>query len=458
MMTSFPVVDPATGETVCTHPAMSRQQAHGIVNAVHGAFCAWKQTALTQRARFMHDAAGVLRRRKDELAALVTQEMGKTLQEAREEVEKCAFTCDYYAEHAEVMMAPEVLTPEAFRAGGGAAGERAFVTYNPLGVILALMPWNFPLWQVVRFLAPGLMAGNACVLKHANNTPGCALALESVFREAGFPPDLFRAVLVDIPEVEHLITHPKITAVTLTGSVAAGRSVAAIAGRVLKKCVLELGGSDPYLILEDADLDFAAQVCAEARLRNAGQSCIAAKRFIVVESVRREFEAKFTAWMAAWPALAPLATAKGRDRLHEQVRSSVEGGARLLLGGEVPAGPGACYPPTVLTDVRPGMAAYDEELFGPVAAIIPVTDEADAIRVANDTAFGLGAAVFTRDLARGERIAVEQLQAGAAFVNTSVRSLPALPFGGIKDSGFGRELSRQGILEFVNVKSVLLRG
>ena len=383
--------------------------------------------------------------------------MGKTLQESREEVKKCASTCDYYAEHAEAMLAPEVLTPEALRAGGGGAGERAFVTYNPLGVVLALMPWNFPLWQVVRFLAPGLMAGNACVLKHANNTPGCALALENVFRDAGFPPDLFRAVLVDIPEVEHLITHPEVAAVTLTGSVAAGRSVASIAGRVLKKCVLELGGSDPYLILEDADLDLAAQVCAEARLRNAGQSCIAAKRFIVVEAMRREFEAKFTAQMAAWPALAPLATIKGRDRLHAQVLASVESGARLLLGGLAPPGTGAYYPPTVLTDVRRGMAAYDEALFGPVAAIIAVPDEAEAIRVANDTAFGLGAAVFTRDVARGERLAAESLDAGAAFVNASVRSLPALPFGGIKDSGYGRELSRQGILEFVNVKTVLVR-
>ena len=291
-MTSFPVVDPATGTTVRTYPARSRQQAHGIVEAVHGAFLTWKQTAFAERARLMRAAAGVFRRRQDELAALVTQEMGKTLPEASGEVEKCAFACDHYAEHAEAMLAPETPTQAAFRAGGGLEGERAFVTYNPLGVVLALMPWNFPLWQVVRFLAPGLMAGNACVLKHANNTPGCALALESVFREAGFPPDLFRAVLVDIPEVEHLITHPKVVAVTLTGSVAAGRSVASIAGRVLKKCVLELGGSDPYVILEDADLDLAVQVCVEARLRNAGQSCIAAKRFIVVAGGARGVRAQ----------------------------------------------------------------------------------------------------------------------------------------------------------------------
>ena len=456
-MTPFPVVDPTTGETIRMYPAMSRQQAHGVVEAVHGAFLGWKQTTFASRARLMHNAAAVLRRRKDELAALVKEEMGKTLAEAGEEVEKCAFNCEYYADQAEAMLASETLTPEKFRAGGGAAGERAFVTYNPLGVVLALMPWNFPLWQVVRFLAPGLMAGNACVLKHANNTPGCSLALESVFREAGFPPDLFRAVLVDIPEVEPLILHPKIAAVTLTGSVAAGRSVASIAGSVLKKFVLELGGNDPYLILADADLDHAAVECAQARLRNAGQSCIAAKRFVVVAEVREAFERKFTDQMAAAKALAPLATVKGRDRLHAQVLASLTGGARLLLGGEVPASPGAFYPPTVLTDVRPGMAAYHEELFGPVASIIPVADETDAIRVANDTTFGLGAAVFTRDFARGERIASDALQAGVAFVNGSVRSLPTLPFGGVKDSGYGRELSRQGILEFVNTKSVLVR-
>lgn len=462
MMTAFPVIDPATGETLRTYPAMPRAEAHGIVEAVHAAFQTWKRTTFAERARLMHAAAGVFRGRKDELAALVTAEMGKTLQEAGEEVEKCAFGCDFYADHAEAMLAPEALTEAAFRAGGGAAGERAFTTHNPLGVVLALMPWNFPLWQVARFLAPGLMAGNACVLKHANNTPGCALALESVFREAGFPPDLFRAVLVDIPEVENLITHPKVAAVTLTGSVPAGRSVASIAGRVLKKCVLELGGSDPYLILEDADLDHAAEVCARGRLLNMGQSCIAAKRFVVVTAVREEFEHKFTARMAAVrgsgpAALAPMATVRGRDRLHAQVRASIASGARRLLGGEVPPGPGAFYPPTVLTDVRPGMAAYEEELFGPVASIIPVADEAEAIRVANDTAFGLGAAVFTRDVAHGERIAAEALEAGAAFVNASVRSMPALPFGGIKDSGYGRELSRHGIMEFVNVKTVLVR-
>ncbi len=457
-MEAFPVIDPSTGETLRTYPAHSRAEAHGIVEAVHAAFLGWRRTDFAERAGRMRAAAAGLRQRKDALAVLVHEEMGKTLPEAGEEVEKCAACCEYYAGHAAAMLAPEAATEAEFRAGGGAAGERAFVTHEPLGVVLALMPWNFPLWQVVRFLAPGLMAGNACVLKHANNTPGCALALEEVFRAAGFPPDLFCAVLVDIPEVEALITHPRVAAVTLTGSVPAGRSVAAIAGRVLKKCVLELGGSDPYVVLADADLDLAAEVCVRGRLLNAGQSCIAAKRFVVVEAVRAEFERRFVERMAAAAPLAPLATVGGRDRLHAQVRASVEKGARLRLGGEVPPGPGAFYPPTVLTDVHPGMAAYEEELFGPVAAILPVADEAEAIRVANDTAFGLGAAVFTRDLARGEHIAAHELQAGAAFVNAGVRSMPGLPFGGVKDSGYGRELSRHGILEFVNVKTVLVRG
>ena len=456
-MNSFLVIDPATGATVGDYPAMTRSQAHGIVERVHAAFLLWEQTTMSGRAERMHAAAVTLRQRKTELATLVTREMGKTSREAQEEVEKCATCCDYFAEHAAAMLAPERPSSEALRAGGVAEGESAFVTFRPLGVVLALMPWNFPLWQVVRFLAPGLMAGNACVLKHANNTPGCALALEDVFRHAGFPPDLFRTVLVDIPEVEGLVTHPRVAAVTLTGSVEAGRSVASVAGRALKKCVLELGGSDPYLILEDADLDLAAAVCAEARLRNAGQSCIAAKRFVVVAAVREEFERRFTARMVAWEASAPLATVRGRDRLHAQVCASVAAGARLLLGGVLPPGPGAFYPATVLTDVRPGMPAYAEELFGPVAAMIPVADEGEAIRVANDTAFGLGAAVFTRDRARGERIAAESLQAGATFVNASVRSVPGLPFGGIKDSGYGRELSAHGIREFVNVKTVLVK-
>ncbi len=465
-MDFFPVVNPATGETVRTYPAMPMEEAHAAIEQAHAAFLGWRRTSFADRARLMRAAAARFRERKDALAALMTVEMGKTVREGGEEVEKCALGCEYFADRAERLLAPEPVDADDFRASGGAANERAYVTANPLGVVLALMPWNFPLWQAVRFLAPGLMAGNACVLKHADNVPGCALALEELFRAAGFPTHLFRAVLVGIPAVEGLITHSRVAAVTLTGSVPAGRSVAGIAGRALKKCVLELGGSDAYVILEDADLDLAAETCARARLLNTGQSCIAAKRFIVPQAVRAEFERRLVEHMREFRAgdptapdtrLGPLASRRHRDNLHAQVRASVERGARLMLGGEVPPGPGAFYPPTILADVVPGMVAYTEELFGPVASILPAADEADALRIANDTAFGLGAAVFTRDLTRGERIAAEVLEAGAAFVNTNVRSMPALPFGGIKDSGYGRELSAHGIREFVNLKTVLVK-
>jgi succinate-semialdehyde dehydrogenase/glutarate-semialdehyde dehydrogenase len=325
------------------------------------------------------------------------------------------------------------------------------------------MPWNFPFWQVFRFAAPGLMAGNAGVLKHASNVPGCALAIEEVFRGAGFPDGLFKTLLIPGSRVDAVIDHPLVRAVTLTGSTPAGRAVAQKAGERLKKTVLELGGSDPYLILEDADLDAAASTCATARLINSGQSCIAAKRFIVVDAVREAFEEKFTTAMAQAKmgdpmeedtVVGPQARSDLRDELHDQVVRSVAAGAKCTLGGKIPDGPGAYYPPTVLTDVTPGMPAYTEELFGPVASIIPVKDESQAIRVANDSVFGLGAAVFTTDEERGTRIAREELEAGACFVNAFVRSDPRLPFGGVKESGYGRELSPFGIQEFVNIKTV----
>jgi succinate-semialdehyde dehydrogenase/glutarate-semialdehyde dehydrogenase len=346
-------------------------------------------------------------------------------------------------------------------------GPKAFVTFNPLGPVLAVMPWNFPFWQVFRFAAPGLMAGNAAVLKHASNVPGCALAIEQVFREAGLPEDLFRTVLVPGKAVRPLIEAPEIAAVTLTGSVEAGRQVAAAAGGVLKKTVLELGGSDAYVVLEDADPEKAAEVAAAARMVNGGQSCIAGKRFIVVEAVREAFEQALVRKMEAYAMgdprqaatkFGPMQSVQARDDIHDQVRRSLEKGARLLTGGHVPDRPGAWYPPTVLTDVRPGMPAHDEEVFGPVAAVISATDEADAIRIANDSPFGLGSGVLTRDLARGERIAAEALEAGMSFVNANVRSDPRMPFGGVKHSGYGRECADFGIHEFVNIKSVLVQG
>jgi succinate-semialdehyde dehydrogenase/glutarate-semialdehyde dehydrogenase len=449
-------INPATGERVHEYAEATESEVAAIVRDADAAFHAWRQTPFAHRAERLRRAGALLRERRDSLALLMAVEMGKPLAQGRAEADKCAATCDYYAEHAERFLAPEPVATDA---------SRSFVAFEPIGIVLAIMPWNFPLWQVVRFAAPALMAGNAGLLKHASNVCGCALALEDVFREAGFPLALFRALLVGSKRVAAIIGMPEVRAVTLTGSTPAGRSVAAAAGQHLKKTVLELGGSDPDLVLEDADLEQAAEACASSRLINGGQSCIAAKRFLVAEPVRAAFVELFVAKMAARRVGDPLdeATQVGpqarvdlRDELHAQVERSVAQGARLRLGGVRPAGPGAFYPPTVLTDVEPGMVAWDEELFGPVAAIAGVRDEEEAVRLANASVFGLGAAVVTRDLARGERVA-RALEAGCCFVNDLVRSDPRMPFGGIKESGYGRELSSFGIREFVNVKSVWIR-
>jgi succinate-semialdehyde dehydrogenase/glutarate-semialdehyde dehydrogenase len=384
----------------------------------------------------------------------MTDEMGKTLDDGRAEIEKCAVNCDWFADQAEKYLANE---PVDFD------GEEAFVTFNPLGIVLAVMPWNFPFWQVFRFAAPALMAGNGALLKHASNVPGCALAIEEVLHQAGVPKDLFRTLLLPSREVEALIKDDNIAAVTLTGSVAAGRAVATAAGSVLKKCVLELGGSDAYVILEDADVEAAAKVAATARMVNGGQSCIAGKRFIVVRSILEPFERAMVEAMRGFEIgdpnqsgtkLGPMQSVKARDEIHRQVTQSVERGARLLLGGTVPEKAGAWYPATVLSGVRPGQPAHDEEVFGPVASIIAAADEADAIRIANASEFGLGSGVLTSDLDRGRRIASEELEAGLSFVNENVRSDPRAPFGGVKHSGYGRECSAYGIKEFVNIKTV----
>lgn len=449
-------LNPASGEKLREYETLSDEAAGQLVEEAHEAFLGWRETSLEARAAALKKAASLLRNEQDALGRLISQEMGKPLAQAAAEIEKCAWGCDYYADHAAVMLAPEVIKTDA---------QRSFVSYHPLGVVLAIMPWNFPFWQTFRFAAPNLMAGNAGLLKHAENVSGCALATEDLLQRAGFPKGLFRALLIETPQVEGVLDHPRVVAATLTGSTRAGRAVAGQAGARIKKTVLELGGSDPYIILEDADLGVAVNACTTGRLQNSGQSCIAAKRFIVVASQQRAFERALLERMKAYRMgdpldpeadLGPLARRDLRDTLHQQVEKSVAAGARLLLGGEVPDGPGAFYPPTLLSGVTPGMPVFDEETFGPVAAIVRAEDEDDAIRLANSTPYGLGAAVFTRDLARGERIASEQLEAGSCFVNAFVKSDPRLPFGGIKGSGYGRELSRSGIREFVNIKTVYI--
>jgi len=380
-------------------------------------------------------------------------EMGKPLAQGEAEAEKCAWACDYYAEHAEQFLSPVSRPTDA---------ARSYVRFDALGPVLAIMPWNFPFWQVVRFAAPALVAGNAGILKHAPTVSRCALEIEQLFREAGFPDGLFRAVLLPNEAVAPVIADPRIRAVTLTGSDRAGSQVAQQAGRHLKKTVLELGGSDPFIVLADANLEQAARTAAEARLLNSGQSCIAAKRFIVVEPVFERFLERFVAAvaarrlgdpLAAGTDVGPQARADLRANLQRQVEESVRRGAKLVLGGSVPEGPGFFYPPSVLTAVENGMPAFDEEVFGPVAAVIRVRDDADAVRVANASPYGLGAAVWTEDRERGERLAAE-LEVGSVFVNGLVKSDPRLPFGGVKRSGYGRELSEFGLREFVNVKSV----
>jgi succinate-semialdehyde dehydrogenase/glutarate-semialdehyde dehydrogenase len=454
MAMTIRAINPATGEVVATHDEMTPAAAAGIIEDVHAAFLGWRRKSFAERAAPMRRAAAILRGNAGEYARLMAQEMGKPVREGVAEAQKCASVCDFYAESAESFLAREAIATEA---------RKSFVTFNPLGVVLAVMPWNFPFWQVFRFAAPGLMAGNAAVLKHASNVPDCALAIEDIFRRAGFPENLFRTLMIGSGQVEAVIENPLVRAATLTGSGPAGRAIARKAGEMLKKTVLELGGSDPYLILQDADLEFAAGVCAKGRLINSGQSCIAAKRFIAVEKIRPRFEELFVQRMSAArmgdplredTQVGPQARHELRDALHRQVEASVAKGARCLLGGAIPDDRGAYYPPTVLTGVRKGMPAYEEELFGPVAAIIPVRDEEEAIAAANDSVFGLGAAVLTSDLARGERIAADLIESGCVFVNDSVRSDPRLPFGGIKESGYGRELSAYGIKEFVNIKTV----
>ncbi len=454
---TFMAINPATGEPIATYAETSSGQVARIIERAHQAHLGWRGAPGAERAARLTALGALLRERAHDYGQLMTVEMGKPLSQAVAEAEKCGWVCDYYAENAERFLAPVPAPTDA---------ATSYWVHRPLGVVLGIMPWNFPFWQVVRFAAPAITAGNAILLKHAPCVPGCAEALETLFADAGYPAGLFANLFIDVEATGEVIDHELVRAVSLTGSVRAGRAVASRAGAAIKKCVLELGGSDPSLVLADADLDAAVASCALGRLFNSGQSCVAAKRFVVVDAIRDAFEQKLTARleaatmgdpMDAGTELGPLARVDLRDALHDQVQRSVAGGARLVMGGSVPDRPGAWYPATLLADVGSGMVAYQEELFGPVASILPVTDEDEAIKVANDTPYGLGASVYTSDVERGEYIASELLDAGNCFVNGIVKSDPRLPFGGTKESGYGRELSPLGILEFTNTKTVWVK-
>lgn len=451
-------INPVNGKLNRSYEEDAPESVEKKINQTQEAWLQWRETNFTHRSALMRKMAERLLHQKEELAALMTLEMGKPIKEGIAEIEKCALVCEYYAANAEDFLKDDVITTDA---------SKSYVSYHPIGIVLAVMPWNFPFWQVFRFLAPALMAGNCGLLKHASNVPGCALAIEKLIKESGFPEYVFQTLMIGSKGVNAVIAHPVIKAVTLTGSTGAGMQVASEAGRWLKKTVLELGGSDPYIILADADLDQAAETCVHSRLINNGQSCIAAKRFIVVSSVEEEFISLFKEKMMRKitgdplnPAtdLGPMARADLRDELHQQVQLNISAGATCILGGKIPSFEGnhAYYTPTILTGIKKGMSAYQEEIFGPVASFITVTDTNDAIRLANDTNFGLGAAVFTKDQSLGEKIARNKLQAGACFVNSFVKSDPRLPFGGINQSGYGRELGLFGIREFVNIKTVYL--
>jgi len=450
-------INPATGEIIKEYSEMSFDEVSGIIQRANKAQKLWKQNSFPERAAYLNKVAELLKERKDKYGQLMSREMGKPLSEAKGEIEKCAWVCEYYAKNAEEFLKDDPVETDA---------SRSYVSFQPLGTVLSIMPWNFPFWQLFRFAAPSLMAGNAVVLKHSENVTGCALQIEELIHDAGIPKDLFRTILVSNDNMKPVIQHDGIAAVTLTGSTRAGKIVASQAGEALKKTVLELGGSDPSVILADADIKAAAESCVNSRLLNTGQSCIAAKRFVVVEEVYDEFVSEFKRLMELKKIgdpfnedsdLGPMAREDLRDQLHEQVQESIKKGATVSLGGEKPGAAGAFYPPTILENVSKGMPAYEEEFFGPVASIIKVKDETEAIKVANDTSFGLGASIYSQNKERAEEIAATQLEAGCCFVNDFVKSDPRLPFGGIKQSGYGRELGLYGIHEFVNTKTVYVK-
>lgn len=453
---TFQSINPVDGKTSKTIEAFTKAELSDAVAQTAGARAVWSATPIEQRCELLRKAAAVLRRRSDEFARMITAEMGKLIGESRAEIEKCAAGCEYYAEHAPAFLADEHIDSDA---------GKSLVAYQPLGTVLAIMPWNFPFWQAFRFAAPGLAAGNTALLKHASNVPQCALAIEQVFTEAGFPKGVFRTLMIPASEVAGVIEDENVHAVTLTGSEAAGRKVAAVAGANLKKCVLELGGSDAFIVLDDADLDYTARMAVTSRYLNGGQSCIAAKRFILVEAIADRFVELFKTEVEKLRSgepvdesttLAPMARRDLRDELHQQVVDSIAAGAVAVTGCAPMDGPGAYYQPSILDHVKPGILAYEEELFGPVAIVIRAKDEADAVAIANSSRYGLGGSVWSGDDQRAERVA-RQLQCGCAFGNGIVKSDPRLPFGGVKASGYGRELSHHGIREFVNAKTIWIK-
>ncbi|MES2479322.1 MAG: NAD-dependent succinate-semialdehyde dehydrogenase [Bacteroidota bacterium] len=454
---TFSSINPSNGQLLRKYPTLSPKQIEQSVLVAHKAYQKWGQTSVKERAQLLISIAKTIRQELEAYAQLATAEMGKPITQSRAELEKCAKTMEFYASNGPKFLANETVETEA---------RKSFISYQPLGVVLAVMPWNFPYWQVFRAMAPIILSGNALLLKHASNVSGCALAIEKIMKKAGAPKGLFQTLLLPSEEVATLIARPEIAAVTFTGSTVAGKKVASIAAQNLKKQVLELGGSDPYIVLEDADIDLAVQTCFEARFVNSGQSCVAAKRFIVVKAVRKDFEAKMLKKVQSATfglpteeqnLIGPMARKDLRDELHQQVVKSITAGATLLCGGTIPEVDGAFYTPTLLTKVKKGMPAYDEELFGPVAVIIEAKDEKDAIKIANDSEFGLGSAIFSKNRKHAEMIAQQLIQAGSCFINAAVHSDPRLPFGGIKNSGYGRELSSFALREFVNIKTIVIQ-
>ena len=450
---SIQSINPLTGEVIKAYEEYSEQQVEAILAKANDTYQAWRKTSFEERSRLMYKAAEVMRVDKDRYGQLMTDEMGKTKKEAVAEVEKCALACEYYAKHAEKFLADEPLAVEE--------GE-AYIAYDPIGTILAIMPWNFPYWQVIRFAAPNLMAGNVGILKHASNVPQCALALEEIFQRAGFPEGAFQTLLIGSKKVDALLEDHRVKAATLTGSEEAGSKVAGKAGEQIKKTVMELGGSDPFIVLADADIEQAAKIAVKARMINCGQSCIAAKRFIVVNEIADQFTELFIKHMAALQQgdpnqegvdYGPMAREDLADDLLDQVKRSVDQGAEVLLGGNRPDKKGAFFNATILTHVQPGTPAYVEEMFGPVAAIFRAADEQEAIRIANDSRFGLGGSVWTTNIEKGKAF-VRHIESGAVYINKMMASAPEVPFGGVKMSGYGRELSHLGIREFVNQKTV----